>query len=75
MAISQSERRDLVRGFWVAFPEQAEVLAILCRRLFVVMSNVDWIGLMKAEVALNPTQGLSVAAFQAELQRIYDATE
>jgi hypothetical protein len=75
MAISQAERRDLVRGFWVAFPEEANVLAILCRRLFVVMSNVDWIGLMKAEVALNPTPGMSVAAFQDELQRIYDLVE
>jgi hypothetical protein len=75
MAISPQERRDLVHGYWVAFTEQANVLAILCRRLFVVMPNVDWIGLMKAEVALNPTEGLEVAAFQAELQRIYDGTE
>lgn len=75
MAISQQERRDLVHGFWLGFPERAFELAFLCRRLFVVMPNIDWIGLMKAEVALNPTPGMEVAAFQAELQRLYDATE
>lgn len=75
MALSQLERRDLVHGLWVAFPENVGTLAIVCRRLFVVMGNVDWIGLMKAEVALNPTPGLAVAEFQAELQRQYDVTE
>lgn len=75
MAISQQERRDLVQGLWAAFPEQVNVLAVVCKRLFTVMSNVDWIGLMKAEVALRPTEGLSVTAFQAELQRQYDLVE
>lgn len=75
MAISQQERRELVRGFWAGFPERVNDLAFLCRRLFTVMPNIDWIGLMKEEVALRPTPGLSVPAFQAELQRIYDGTE
>lgn len=75
MPLSQQERRDLVHGLWVGFPERAADLALICRRLFGMMGNVDWIGLMKAEVALNPTQGLDVPSFQAELQRLYDGIE
>lgn len=75
MAISVQERKDLVAAYWQGFPRRAFELAFLCRKLFNVMPNIDWIGLMKAEVALNPTPGLEVPAFQAELQRLYDSIE